>query len=100
MYIISSYHDSDMIDYYSTHHNIMRSSVSLTALLLLIVPILGWSDVGHMLVSRIAEINLMGSNITQYNDFSKIIDGFSKLTDGKSNTFVEASVWADDIKNY
>ncbi len=29
-----------------------------------------------------------------------MIHAFDKLTDGKSNTFAEAAVWADDIKEY
>lgn len=72
----------------------------IVALVVCIIPLLGWSDVGHMLVSRIAEIELLKGNPTQYNDFYKLIEGFNTLTDGKSNSFVEASVWPDDIKNY
>ena len=42
----------------------------------------------------------MVANPTQYADFAKIVAGFNQLTDGKSNSFVEASVWPDDIKKY
>jgi hypothetical protein len=30
--------------------------------------------------------------------FTSLVKAFENLTDGRSNTFVEAAVWADDIK--
>jgi len=65
----------------------------------MILPVLAWVDVGHMLVSRIAEEHLSKNDPVAYSDFSNLVVSFNKLTDGRSNTFVESAVWADDIKN-
>jgi hypothetical protein len=32
--------------------------------------------------------------------FTDLVNAFNKFTDGKSNTFDEAAVWADDIKSF
>lgn len=34
------------------------------------------------------------------NQFTQLIDAFANLTDGKTNSFVEAAIWPDDIKEY
>jgi len=33
------------------------------------------------------------------NKFTQVVFALNKFTDGKSNTFDEAAVWADDIKS-
>ena len=54
-----------------------------------------------MLVSQIAYNYLTDTNHTSARDkFNSLIEVFNPFTDGKSNTFAEAAVWADDIKSY
>ena len=59
-----------------------------------------WWDLGHMLVSKIAEEKLKKESQQAYDNFNELVKAFENLTDGKSNSFVEAAVWADDIKQY
>lgn len=59
-----------------------------------------WWDVGHMLVSRIAESELEKTDPKSYASFSSLVHSLNGLTDGRTQTFVEAAVWPDDIKNY
>jgi hypothetical protein len=35
-----------------------------------------------------------------YDRFTKLIESLNNMTDGRTQTFVEAAVWPDDIKNY
>lgn len=53
-----------------------------------------------MIVAKIAEDDLLASDPTSYEKFNNLIQGLNNFTDGLSNTFVEASVWPDDIKGY
>jgi hypothetical protein len=69
-------------------------------LLLLVQFALCWWDVGHMLVSKIAEDELQKNDPNSYDKFKGLIESMNNFTDGKSNTFVEAAVWSDDIKAY
>jgi len=58
-----------------------------------------WWDKGHMLVSQIAYNHLTATDRIALRDkFQKLIEAFNPFTDGRSNTFAEAAVWADDIK--
>jgi hypothetical protein len=58
-----------------------------------------WWELGHLLVAQISEKRLKNIGETHSLDrFNELIDAFAELTDGRSNTFVEAAVWADDIK--
>ena len=51
------------------------------------------------MVARTAEMTLQKNHPSEYTNFSSIIVALNNLTDGRSNSFVEASLWADDIKN-
>lgn len=53
-----------------------------------------------MLVSRIAESELEKTDPKSYASFSSLVHSLNGLTDGRTQTFVEAAVWPDDIKNY
>jgi hypothetical protein len=58
-----------------------------------------WWDKGHMLVSQIAYNHLTATDRIALRDkFQILIEAFNPFTDGRSNTFAEAAVWADDIK--
>ena len=73
----------------------------ITLLFLLAVLSLAWWDKGHMLVSRIAWNHLTDTNRIEPRDkLNQLVEAFNPFTDGKSNTFMEAAVWADDIKSY
>ena len=54
-----------------------------------------------MTVAQIAEDYLTKIEQKQsYDKFNSLIAAFANLTDGRSNSFVEASCWPDDIKEY
>lgn len=73
----------------------------LLALLSLLALAQCWWDKGHMLTSQIAWNYLTDNNITDSRDrFNELVIAFNPFTDGKSQTFTEAAVWADDIKSY
>jgi hypothetical protein len=58
-----------------------------------------WWEFGHLAVAQIAEKRLKNLGETAaLSKFTTLIDAFAELTDGRSNSFIEASVWADDIK--
>jgi hypothetical protein len=60
-----------------------------------------WWDKGHMLVSQIAYNHLTSTNRIPLRDkFQQLIVALNPFTDGRSNSFAEAAVWADDIKEY
>lgn len=70
-------------------------------LVLLLVSAQAWWDKGHMLVSLIAYNHLTDTQRTTPRDnLNKLVEALNPFTDGKSNTFAEAAVWADDIKSY
>jgi hypothetical protein len=56
---------------------------------------------GHILVAQVAKdrLNQLGKS-SALEKFTQLITAFNNLTDGRTNTFIEASVWADDIKEY
>jgi hypothetical protein len=78
--------------------------LKLNSLLLLSLTLLlanAWWDKGHMLVSQIAYNHLTNTNQVAVRDrFNQLIAAFNSFTDGRSQTFAEAAVWADDIKEY
>lgn len=56
---------------------------------------------GHILVAQVAKDRLTQMGKTAALDkFTQLITAFNNLTDGRTNTFIEAAVWADDIKEY
>lgn len=60
-----------------------------------------WWDKGHMLVSQIAYNHLTNTNRAALRDkFNQLVEAFNPFTDGRTQTFTEAAVWADDIKEY
>lgn len=60
-----------------------------------------WWDKGHMLVSQIAYNHLTNTDrLTARDKFQQLIAALNAFTDGRSNSFAEAAVWADDIKEY
>ena len=70
-------------------------------LLALLATSLAWWDKGHMLVSQIAWNHLTDTSRQAYRDqLNSLVEAFNPFTDGRSNTFMEAAVWADDIKSY
>jgi hypothetical protein len=54
-----------------------------------------------MLTSQIAYNYLTETQQTGARDkFNQLVTAFNPFTDGRSQTFTEAAVWADDIKDY
>lgn len=80
----------------------MSRPISIFVCLLLLANLsLAWWDVGHMTVAQIAELYLIeNGKVDAFNKFNQLILAFKGRTDGKTDTFVEAAVWPDDIKNY
>lgn len=78
----------------------MQAVLKVVSVLLLVQLGLGWWDVGHMLVSRIAEAELQKTDPQSYEKFDALVKSLNPMTDGRTQTFVEAAVWPDDIKNY
>jgi hypothetical protein len=78
--------------------------IKLNGLVILCCTVLlaaAWWDKGHMLVSQIAYNHLTNTNrLTARDKFNQLIVAFNPFTDGRSQTFAEAAVWADDIKEY
>ena len=75
-------------------------SIAIIAFLLCFGLVTCWWETGHMAVSQIAEKRLaqLGETVA-LQKFTTLVKAFENLTDGRSNTFVEAAVWADDIKD-
>ena len=70
----------------------------LICLVFLSTSALAWWEVGHMMTAQVAKSYLEENNVDVLSWAESMIADFKSLTDGRSNTFVEASVWADDIK--
>lgn len=73
----------------------MRKALCVLAFL---SSVFAWWEVGHMMTAQIAELHLQQINPKALAWANSLIADFAPLTDGRSNTFVEAAVWADDIK--
>lgn len=59
---------------------------------------LAWWEVGHMMVAQVAKFQLQKDNADVLAWAEGLVQDLNSLTDGRSNNFVEASCWADDIK--
>lgn len=83
---------------------LIRKMRGLSIILLLSVCLFGvscWWDQGHMLVSHIADKYLTNTNRQAARDkLFQLVQALNGFTDGRSNSFMEAAVWADDIKEY
>lgn len=78
----------------------MLKSNIILLLALLQVLALAWWDKGHMLTSQIAWNYLTDTNNLNARDkFNQLVVALNSFTDGKTQTFTEAAVWADDIKS-
>ena len=87
-----------MIDFIIKLDSIMKVIITLVFLL---VSAQAWWDKGHMITSQIAYNHLTDTQRTIPRDkFNQLVIALNPFTDGKSNTFAEAAVWADDIKSY
>jgi len=64
-------------------------------LLILLSTAYAWWEVGHMMTAQVA-LNTLRPDVAEWA--TSLVNDFNSLTDGKSNSFVEAAVWADDIK--
>ena len=79
----------------------MKNLLAIALIALLATTTLCWWEVGHIVVAQIAKDRLLqlGKN-SALDKFTQLITAFNNLTDGRSQTFIEAAVWADDIKEY
>lgn len=57
-----------------------------------------WHAYGHMITCLIAQENLKETNKEALNWALNLLSNFQKFTKSKNFTFVEACVWADDLK--
>ncbi|CAD8205631.1 unnamed protein product [Paramecium pentaurelia] len=57
-----------------------------------------WWEVGHMMTAQIAKNFLKDNRPDVLAWADSLVQDFNSLTDGRSNTFAEAAVWLDDIK--
>lgn len=74
---------------------------TLAVLCCLVLLANAWWDKGHMLVSQIAYNHLTATDRTVARDkFNQLVTALNPFTDGRSQTFAEAAVWPDDIKEY
>jgi hypothetical protein len=53
---------------------------------------------GHMLTAAVAQIKLQAANKTVFDMFNNLTTSINSLCDNRTRTFIEASVWPDDIK--
>lgn len=79
----------------------MKATSAIVLFCICLGSVTAWWEIGHMAVSKIAENRLKELNETAALDkFTALVESFNDFTDGRSNTFVEAAVWPDDIKEY
>ncbi len=79
----------------------MRSLNIILLLAAVAISVQAWWDKGHMLVSQIAWNHLTDTKRTSVRDrLNQLVVALNPFTDGRSQTFTEAAVWADDIKSY
>ena len=67
-------------------------------LLFTTVPSFAWWENGHILVAQIAKLDLLNHHPEVYSYAERIALYLSDYTFDMSTTFIEAAVWADDIK--
>ena len=79
----------------------MKNLILIVFLALFVSQATCWWELGHILVAQVAKDRLMqlGKN-DAFRQINDLICAFNNLTDGTSNTFIEAAVWADDIKSF
>ncbi len=79
----------------------MKNLLILTLVALLASTTVCWWQLGHIVVAQVAKdrLNQLGKS-SALDKFTQLITAFNNLTDGRTNTFIEAAVWADDIKEY
>lgn len=58
-----------------------------------------WWEVGHMLTAAIAEIRMNQLDLYSSANFRELSLAINHLCDNRSRTFIESSIWADDIKS-
>jgi hypothetical protein len=75
----------------------MKNSACLILLTLIVSSQAFW-DVGHMLTSAIAKIKLEKEDPEALRKFTEVVQSINFLTDNRSQTFIEAAVWPDDLK--
>ncbi|CAD8123975.1 unnamed protein product [Paramecium sonneborni] len=57
-----------------------------------------WWDLGHMMTAQIAKNQLRNDRPDVLAWADSLVQDLNNLTDGRTNSFVEAAVWLDDIK--
>ena len=58
-----------------------------------------WWDGGHMMTAEIAKQEIKARNETLFAQIEKYVTIISPLCDERSQDFVQAASWADDIKD-
>lgn len=64
-------------------------------LFVLLTPVFSWWEAGHMLVARVAQIQLDETTQARVNSLLQQMPEYDK-----ASTITTASIWADDIKTY
>jgi len=77
----------------------MKTAIALVIFAMCIAPSLSWWENGHMLVAQIAKLDLLQNNPEVYPYAEQTALLVTNYTFGLSTSFIEAAVWADDIKN-
>ncbi|KAL4473566.1 hypothetical protein ABPG74_022430 [Tetrahymena malaccensis] len=67
--------------------------------ILLIAGVSCWWDGGHMMTAEIAKQEILARNATLYELIEKYVTILNPLCDARSQDFVQAASWADDIKD-
>ena len=72
----------------------------MKAIIVTLLPLLTvcWWDVGHMLSAAIAEARLNQLNPYASVKFRELVTSINNLVDNRSQTFIEAACWPDDLK--
>jgi hypothetical protein len=77
----------------------MKAALAICITLLLFTPTLAWWENGHMLVAQIAKLDLLENHPEIYPYAEEIALMLGPFTFSLSDTFIEAAVWPDDVKN-
>ncbi|KAL4503898.1 hypothetical protein ABPG72_022528 [Tetrahymena utriculariae] len=72
---------------------------SIFAVLLIVSSVFGWWDGGHMITVEVAKQEILARDPSLYQKIEKYITILNPLCDARSQTFVQAASWADDIKD-
>lgn len=60
---------------------------------------MAWWDHGHMFIANIAKLEIQRRSPKTWETLNNLIESLNNLCDEKSQTFVEAASWADDLKS-